>query len=396
MIDHGQPYANGPSAYNHNHNGDATPILSPTDSIAFSETLHMSQPFEISQYGVYSNQNIIPAQSRPEDWYTEYSSNRASSTNSVLQNTHQLVYGHGPSLAVTVANTAVNFAHTPHLTEPLMHWSAPAHQPSSTTHPPQISSWHQSSQGHFSGVGQSRQNSIASTSVATTLSPAATNVDDPADNLRPNALHTMQNSLPQHQQQRSHDLYHGTRVAMGQVTSPRTAQMLTNGNKSDVPSPVSPSLASHSSSSQFQSVSPKDSQNLLAVLSDSNEAHKSLELPVKRKRGRPRLIRGPEDTKRSRPDKTSRRQPHNEIERKYREGLNVEMEKLRHAIPRLPQLASGAGSKPSKAAVLKIAVEEIESLRAEKAKALAEKEKAELDLKRAMKTIQRLEQQTVA
>jgi hypothetical protein len=82
----------------------------------------------------------------------------------------------------------------------------------------------------------------------------------------------------------------------------------------------------------------------------------------------------------------SRRQPHNMVERKYREGLNKEMERLRCA---LPQLAGNKRvrrtrddgeeysedeeddedksiQKASKAVVLQSAVEEIEALRSHK------------------------------
>lgn len=82
----------------------------------------------------------------------------------------------------------------------------------------------------------------------------------------------------------------------------------------------------------------------------------------------------------SRPSKT--RQPHNQVEKKYREGLNNELERLRRAVRTLPQPRprscstseedddsyggySAAVPKPSKAAVLAGAVEYIKYLEAE-------------------------------
>lgn len=82
----------------------------------------------------------------------------------------------------------------------------------------------------------------------------------------------------------------------------------------------------------------------------------------------------------SRPSKT--RQPHNQVEKKYREGLNNELERLRRAVRTLPQPRprscstseeeddsyggySAAVPKPSKAAVLAGAVEYIKYLESE-------------------------------
>lgn len=82
----------------------------------------------------------------------------------------------------------------------------------------------------------------------------------------------------------------------------------------------------------------------------------------------------------SRPSKT--RQPHNQVEKKYREGLNNELERLRRAVRTLPQPRprscstseeeddsyggySAAVPKPSKAAVLAGAVEYIKYLETE-------------------------------
>ena len=98
--------------------------------------------------------------------------------------------------------------------------------------------------------------------------------------------------------------------------------------------------------------------------------------PAKRKRGRPRLIRNDSDSSYadSAPRKATRiskRQPHNQVERKYREGLNAELERLRLAVPTLlhPEPSStGAAStpKPSKATVLASAIDYIRKMELER------------------------------
>jgi hypothetical protein len=95
-----------------------------------------------------------------------------------------------------------------------------------------------------------------------------------------------------------------------------------------------------------------------------------------RKRGRPRIIRTGEDTlynnEHAKPSKPSKRQPHNQVERKYREGLNAELERLRLALPSLHkwELASSCGGsgmpKASKAAVLAGAVAYIQDIERER------------------------------
>ena len=61
--------------------------------------------------------------------------------------------------------------------------------------------------------------------------------------------------------------------------------------------------------------------------------------------------------------------PHNQVERKYREGLNSEIEKLRSVVPTLPQ-SNDSGvigqPKPSKAIVLAAAVDYIKSTERER------------------------------
>ncbi|KAF9698605.1 hypothetical protein EKO04_003388 [Ascochyta lentis] len=91
-----------------------------------------------------------------------------------------------------------------------------------------------------------------------------------------------------------------------------------------------------------------------------------------RKRGRPRLDRTETISSTSSPSSKSQktgRLPHNQVERKYREGLNAELERLRRAVPSLPQ-SNEAGAmgqpKPSKATVLASAIEYIRKIEAER------------------------------
>tara|TARA_R110002003_G_scaffold9_16_gene513 strand:- start:17818 stop:18729 length:912 start_codon:yes stop_codon:yes gene_type:complete len=92
--------------------------------------------------------------------------------------------------------------------------------------------------------------------------------------------------------------------------------------------------------------------------------------PPQRKRGRPRreqVDTGPQSSGSS-PTKMARL-PHNQVERKYREGLNAELERLRKAVPTLPQSEDGGGMgqpKPSKAMVLSGAIDYIKRIEKER------------------------------
>jgi Helix-loop-helix DNA-binding domain len=79
------------------------------------------------------------------------------------------------------------------------------------------------------------------------------------------------------------------------------------------------------------------------------------------KRGRPKLNRHGSGSS------SSKRVPHSQVERKYRETLNAEMERLRINIPTLPYDGSSLPlpKKPSKAAVIAAAVDYIKQLEAE-------------------------------
>lgn len=106
-----------------------------------------------------------------------------------------------------------------------------------------------------------------------------------------------------------------------------------------------------------------------------------------RKRGRPRLDRTRELPSPPSSSATSSRThrpprlPHNQVERKYREGLNSELEKLREAVPTLRRsaqdgaLAGTAQPKPSKAMVLSSAIEYIHQVESERDALLAEVER---------------------
>lgn len=88
----------------------------------------------------------------------------------------------------------------------------------------------------------------------------------------------------------------------------------------------------------------------------------------KAKRGRPRASRAANSSASSSSGKSnSVRTPHNQVERKYRESLNTEMERLRLAVPSTARwednVYSQAGkTKPSKAMVLASAISYIHSL----------------------------------
>jgi hypothetical protein len=101
-----------------------------------------------------------------------------------------------------------------------------------------------------------------------------------------------------------------------------------------------------------------------------------------RKRGRPRLERSDLEshsaTSASSKSHRAGRLPHNQVERKYREGLNSELERLRRAVPTLPHSEDGGvmgQSKPSKAMVLSSAIDYIKSIEKERDALRAENER---------------------
>lgn len=99
----------------------------------------------------------------------------------------------------------------------------------------------------------------------------------------------------------------------------------------------------------------------------------TIEASSKRKRGRPRLASDDSessysDSSRSRKSGINKRQPHHEVERKYREGLNAGLERLRMSVPTLLHLDSQSGDslpRPSKATVLASAIDYIQQVEME-------------------------------
>ncbi|KAF2446758.1 hypothetical protein P171DRAFT_441999 [Karstenula rhodostoma CBS 690.94] len=90
--------------------------------------------------------------------------------------------------------------------------------------------------------------------------------------------------------------------------------------------------------------------------------------PPKRRRGRPRLDRSSSSS--SRTTQRTHRLPHNQVERKYRDGLNATLERLRQRVPALCASAPhGPGSgqgRPSKAMILSGAIEYIVAMERER------------------------------
>ncbi|RYN23448.1 hypothetical protein AA0113_g12220 [Alternaria arborescens] len=107
----------------------------------------------------------------------------------------------------------------------------------------------------------------------------------------------------------------------------------------------------------------------------------SLKPPPPRKRGRPRLHRPASEPSATTAavSKITRTQcmPHTEVERKYREKLNAELERLRRAVPMLPQCDNGdtGAVKPSKSMVLAVAIDYIKELERQRDAAVEEVER---------------------
>ena len=137
--------------------------------------------------------------------------------------------------------------------------------------------------------------------------------------------------------------------------------------------------------------SPASSDASLKRHSPTDSTDQDLPAPkrVQRKRGRPRLNRSgtddcpttttntninnnnnnSADSTATTKSRATRRLPHNQVERKYREGLNSELERLRRAVPTLPQRDVGdlhGPPKPSKATVLASAIDYIKFIEAER------------------------------
>jgi hypothetical protein len=140
---------------------------------------------------------------------------------------------------------------------------------------------------------------------------------------------------------------------------------------------------SHSSFAENCAASPATSVSLKRE-STSEDTEEPEPKRVARKRGRPRISRVESDSTNdgsyadSQKYRSSRRLPHNQVERKYREGLNSELERLRRAVPTLPQRDSAdltGPPKPSKATVLASAIDYIKFMEAEHERLAEENER---------------------
>jgi hypothetical protein len=109
---------------------------------------------------------------------------------------------------------------------------------------------------------------------------------------------------------------------------------------------------------------PEDSSTL-SSRSTSPEVIASMVKPQKARRGRPRL----NSTTSSKPA-TNVRVPHKEVERKYRDGLNTIMERLRMSVPSTARWEGDCSDpfnlKPSKAMVLASAIDYIKAVEEER------------------------------
>jgi hypothetical protein len=116
--------------------------------------------------------------------------------------------------------------------------------------------------------------------------------------------------------------------------------------------------------------------------SASSRVKRTTTKPLPRKRGRPRLDRASPNSSISshgscKGPHTSR-VPHNQVERKYREGLNFELERLRRTVPTLPQCTGArAVGQPqlSKVMVLVGAIEHIKTIEKQRDALIVENER---------------------
>ncbi|KAF2115615.1 hypothetical protein BDV96DRAFT_612318 [Lophiotrema nucula] len=130
-----------------------------------------------------------------------------------------------------------------------------------------------------------------------------------------------------------------------------------------------PSLCGDGPQPQQRHSSPSQSPRSLKRETPEWEQEAKPKRPQKR-RGRPRLDRTSTDSSiNSSKARTAQRLPHNQVERKYREGLNAELERLRRAVPTLIQRDPGDFSgppKPSKATILASAIDYIKKIEQER------------------------------
>lgn len=141
--------------------------------------------------------------------------------------------------------------------------------------------------------------------------------------------------------------------------------------KLDFSEPSSPETPSSLYDDDLNNLSPKQEESIYMSSPTITAAP--------RKRGRPKTVRTGEEQAFStsspphisKTAKLSKRQPHNQVERKYREGLNAELERLRMALPtthkwEVASTCGASGPKASKAAVLAGAVAYIQDMEQER------------------------------
>ncbi|KAF2497699.1 hypothetical protein BU16DRAFT_441345, partial [Lophium mytilinum] len=145
-----------------------------------------------------------------------------------------------------------------------------------------------------------------------------------------------------------------------------------------------PSLCGDGSQASFEPQPTSPTTSLKRESSPLENTEEPEPKRVARKRGRPRINRIESDPTNdtsyadSQKYRSSRRLPHNQVERKYREGLNSELERLRRAVPTLPQRDSSdltGPPKPSKATVLASAIDYIKFMEAEHERLAEENER---------------------
>lgn len=128
-------------------------------------------------------------------------------------------------------------------------------------------------------------------------------------------------------------------------------------------------------SPQLQAPSSPETSPRISLKRESTDENAEIEeepMPKRpqRKRGWPRLNRSNSDMSTASPKcHRSSRLPHNQVERKYREGLNAELERLRQAVPTLLQSEEGGvigQPKPSKAMVLASAIDYVKKIENER------------------------------
>jgi hypothetical protein len=121
------------------------------------------------------------------------------------------------------------------------------------------------------------------------------------------------------------------------------------------------------------SLSPSPSSRIIKRELQVSPEEQTAPKKAQRKRGRPRLdsldtnshATGSSSLKSQR----TQRLPHDQVERKYREGLNSELERLRKAVPTLPHGYDGGAigqPRPSKALILSSAITYIRSIEKER------------------------------